>query len=185
MNKVIMLVGGSRSGKSVYAEQIAARLADEQGQEVYYLATATIWDAEFARRVKSHQERRPAAWHTVEEPLDIDEVLLGYKEQPGIYLLDGIGTWVANLMYHDNYPDFSWNLAREKEFFLKVRSLINSWAAIKGTVILVADEVGLAIVPENEQGRIFRDLNGQTNQYLAQEADELYLLTCGIPLQLK
>ncbi len=184
MSKVIMIVGGSRSGKSTYAEQIARQLAAENGQEVYYLATATVWDDEFAERVRKHQQRRPVEWHTIEEPCDIDQVLLAQTDKRGVFLIDGIGTWVANLMYRDNYPDFSWDLARERAFFSKVNSLIQSWSDM-ATIIVVADEVGMAIIPENEQGRVFRDLNGWANQYLAKEASEVYLMTCGIPLRIK
>lgn len=185
MAKVIMLVGGSRSGKSAYAEQIACQIAARDRLEVYYLATATIWDEEFAQRVQKHRQRRPAAWHTIEEACDIEQILLEWTDKTGVFLIDGIGTWVANLMYRDNSPDFSWDSIREKAFLAKVARFVESWPAIAGTIILVADEVGMAVVPENEQARIFRDLNGWTNQCLAKEVSELYLLSCGIPLQIK
>ncbi len=185
MAKLIMLVGGSRSGKSLYAEQIAAKLAAENHQDVYYLATATIWDDEFAERVKKHQQRRPIDWHTLEEACELGQVLGRMNDKPGIILIDGIGTWVANLMYRDNYPDFSWNAAKEKQFFQEVDLFIAACQAHAGTIILVADEVGMAIVPENEQARIFRDLNGWANQALAQAANECYMLTCGIPVKIK
>ena len=185
MAKLIMLVGGSRSGKSLYAEQTACQLAAQDDQEVYYLATAMVRDDEFAERVKKHQQRRPKDWHTIEETCDIGQTILAVHEPGGIFLIDGIGTWVANLMYQDNWPDFAWNSAREKWFFSQVDELLEACKNRVGTIILVADEVGMAIVPEYEQGRIFRDLNGWTNQRLAQAANEVYLVSCGIPQQLK
>ncbi len=185
MAKLIMLVGGSRSGKSAYAEQIASQLAAQEAQEVYYLATATVWDDEFAERVKKHQLRRPTDWHTIEETCDIGQALLAVHEPGGIFLIDGIGTWVTNLMYRDNWPDFVWHSTKEEWFFSQVDVLLEACKARAGTIILVADEVGMAIVPEYEQGRIFRDLNGWTNQHLARAANEVYLLSCGIPLRIK
>lgn len=185
MAKMIMLVGGSRSGKSSYAEQIAQNSAALNGMPVYYLATGSIWDEEFAGRVRNHQLRRPSDWHTIEETCDIDQALLAVNEQDVIFLVDGIGSWVANLMYRDNWPEFTWDSNKEKLFFNKVDLLITACNTRAGSIILVADEVGMAIVPENEQGRIFRDLNGWTNQRLAQNANEVFLLSCGIPLRLK
>lgn len=185
MAKLIMLVGGSRSGKSLYAEQIASKLAVQDAQVVYYLATATVWDDEFAERVLKHQQRRPTDWHTIEETCDIGQALRSVSESDGIFLIDGIGTWVANLMYRDNWPDFIWHSAKEKWIFSQVDVLLEACKDREGTIILVADEVGMAIVPENEQARIFRDLNGWTNQCLAKAANEVYLLSCGIPLRLK
>lgn len=185
MANLIMLVGGSRSGKSANAEQIALNGAAQGGMAVYYLATGSIWDDEFAERVRNHQLRRPDDWHTIEETCDIDQALLAVGEQNVIFIVDGIGTWVANLMYQDNGPDFTWNSDKEKRFFSKVDALIAACHTRSGNIILVADEVGMAIVPENEQARIFRDLNGWTNQRLAQAASEVFLLSCGIPLRLK
>jgi adenosylcobinamide kinase/adenosylcobinamide-phosphate guanylyltransferase len=185
MAKLIMLVGGSRSGKSFYAEQMAMQWAAQDEIAVYYLATGSIWDEEFAERVKNHQLRRPTNWHTIEETCDIDQALLAVNERGAIFLIDGIGSWVANLMYRDNSPDFTWNADNQKLFFSKVEALIAACKIRSGRIILVADEVGMAIVPENEQARIFRDLNGWTNQRLAQAASEVFLLSCGIPMRLK
>lgn len=185
MANIIMVVGGSRSGKSYFAEQTAGELAIQSGRKVFYLATATIWDSEFAERVEKHRQSRPADWSTVEEPCDIDRALLEKSDKTGIVLVDGIGTWVTNLMYRDNWPEFKWNSIREEAFYHKVGSFIEACRLYQGSIILVADEAGMGIVPDNEQGRIFRDLNGWANQHLAQEAGEVYLMTCGIPLQVK
>lgn len=185
MLKVIMLVGGSRSGKSAFAEQMAMNLAAQNKQPVYYIATANICDEEFAMRVKKHRERRPSSWQTVEEPCDLDKVLTEYRNQRAIFLIDGIGTWVTNLMYCHNFSEFTWGIDQEIKFMQKINLFIESWEVLDGTIIMVADEVGMDVVPENIQARIFRDLNGWANQRLAQEAAELHLLVCGIGLQIK
>lgn len=185
MAKVIMVVGGSRSGKSAFAEQMAANLAFDYKQEVYYIATGTICDDDFAQRVRKHQERRPSSWHTIEEPYVLDIILTKHIDKPGIYLIDGIGTWITNLMYEDNLAHFNWGNQEESAFFQKLDSFIRSWKSMQGTIILIADEVGMGIVPENAQARIFRDLNGWANQRLAQEAQEVHHLVCGIGLRIK
>jgi adenosylcobinamide kinase/adenosylcobinamide-phosphate guanylyltransferase len=184
MAEVIMLVGGSRSGKSGYAEKLAAETAERNSWPVYYIATAFISDPEFADRVEKHRQRRPAAWHTVEENCDLGKILQS-TSQPAVFLIDGIGTWVANLMYRDNYPEFSWGTENEKVFWQYLTAFVHSCSQARGTVILVADEVGMGIVPENLPARVFRDLNGWANQRLAQEAARLYHMVCGIPLQVK
>lgn len=185
MAKVIMVVGGSRSGKSAFAEKMALNLASIQQQDVYYIATGKVYDEEFAHRIQKHRERRPFSWQTIEEPCDVDQILMQHSGKPGIYLIDGIGTWVANLMYEDNLNEFSWGSEREQLFFRKLASLISSWQGIDGTILLIADEVGMGIVPENVQARVFRDLNGAANQSLAQEAHEVHLLVSGIGMQIK
>lgn len=186
MSEIIMVVGGSSSGKSVFAEQLAGELSEVQKIPVRYLATGTIGDEEFARRVDRHRQRRPVSWNTIEEPCDLDLVLQSQEgEGKAIFLVDGIGTWVSNLMYQNNHQPFCWDEVKELSFTEQVERFIRSLDNIKGTLILVADEVGMDVVPASQEGRIFRDLNGQTNQALAKRSDRVYLLSCGIPIQIK
>lgn len=185
MNEIIMVVGGSSSGKSAFAEKKARELSQAGKIQVIYLATATIWDEEFARRVQKHRDRRPSTWKTIEEPYDLHLQLQRARKEPVVFLIDGIGTWVTNLMYRDKQPPFHWNEQAQRYFDEQLQYFIASMEDINGTIILVADEVGMAIVPASPEGRIFRDLNGQTNQILAERADRVYLLSCGIPLQIK
>ncbi len=186
MSEIIMVVGGSSSGKSVFAEQLASELSEDQKIPVKYLATGTIWDEEFARRVERHYNRRPDSWKTIEEPCDLDLVMQSQEvEGEAVFLVDGIGTWVSNLMYKNNHQPFGWDEVKELSFTEQVERFIQSLDSIKGILILVADEVGMDVVPASQEGRIFRDLNGQTNQALAKKSNRVYLLSCGIPIQIK
>lgn len=185
MADIILVVGGSRSGKSVFAESKVHELEKKLKYPVTYVATGTIWDEEFAKRVAKHRQRRPVEWATIEEPCNLHEVIKNKAEIPEIFLVDGMGTWVTNIMYK-NYPeDFSWDDTKEKEFLNYLDLFINACNEFNGKIILVADEVGMDVVPERKQTRVFRDLNGIANQRIAQKASEVYLVICGIPVQIK
>ncbi|OEF97990.1 bifunctional adenosylcobinamide kinase/adenosylcobinamide-phosphate guanylyltransferase [Desulfuribacillus alkaliarsenatis] len=204
MAKLVMVVGGSRSGKSSFAEKLAFdyEKANENTSEnttVYYIATGKIFDEEFAKRVKQHTVRRPKHWITIEEPIFISEVLQGegapkhriQSEGTPLYLIDGVGTWVANLMYQSELqPElvtgvFHWDEGIEQRCINEIERFIDGCANASGTIILVADEVGMDVVPEHKEARVFRDLNGLANQKLAKQADEVHLVVCGIPVQIK
>ncbi|KUG05451.1 adenosylcobinamide-phosphate guanylyltransferase [hydrocarbon metagenome] len=185
MAEVIMMVGGSRSGKSSSAEKLAANCEKKLGYPVIYIATGTIWDEEFALRVEKHRLRRPSSWHTVEEPCDLSRIFNEYIDQPQIYLLDSLGTWVTNIMYRENVTNFSWDEEKEQAFLDQLELLTESLENANGTVILVADEVGMDVVPASQEGRIFRDLNGMTNQTLAAKARQVSMVVCGIELRIK
>ncbi len=147
MNEIIMVVGGSSSGKSAFAEKIA-RQASKNGEiQVVYLATGTIWDEEFARRVQKHRQRRPSTWKTIEEPCDLHLPLQAVKKEAVVFLIDGIGTWVANLMYRYQQHPFTWNEQAQRCFDEQRQRFIHSMEGVNGTIILVADEVGMGIVP--------------------------------------
>ncbi len=185
MAEVIMVVGGSRSGKSTCAEKLAENYGQKLGYPVIYIATGTIWDEEFALRVEKHRLRRPSSWQTIEEPCDLSTIFNEYLDQPQIYLLDSLGTWVTNMMYRDNITKFSWDEEKEQAFLSQLELLAESLGNANGTVILVADEVGMDVVPASQEGRIFRDLNGMVNQQLAAKARQVYMVVCGIELRIK
>jgi adenosylcobinamide kinase/adenosylcobinamide-phosphate guanylyltransferase len=186
MAEAVMILGGSGSGKSAYAEEMAAFLEQELGLGVCYLATGTIADEEFARRVALHRQRRPASWRTVEEGLDLAGALRGLGQGPLICLVDGIGTWVSNLLLQNaDEEDWTWDAGQENQFLQRLQEFIEAWAGMEGVLILVADEAGMGVVPEYALGRAFRDLNGKANQMLAQAADTVYFVAAGLPLCLK
>ena len=193
MARITMVVGGSRSGKSAFAEKIACRLEQEQAGSVTYVATGTIWDHEFAKRVEKHKNRRPINWGLIEEPCNLHDAIADGKTQ-GIFLVDGIGTWVANLMYSISPKDehqlqknqnFTWDRKHEGKFTEYLKLFIDACNNFEGIIIIVADEVGMDVVPYYKEARIFRDLNGMANQQLANHAEEVYLVVCGIPLKIK
>ena len=184
----ILVLGGSRSGKSAHAEQLLAGRDD-----VVYLATSRVddTDAEWATRVAAHRVRRPALWTTLETTAP-SELLRG-----GAVLVDSVTTWVAALMDEtgvwdttdpggahaaDRAGDAEAALARLAE---RCDALVNSWVMTPAHVVAVSDEVGLGVVPETRAGRLFRDTLGTVNQRLAATADEVWFVVAGLPQQLR
>lgn len=178
MPQTIFITGGARSGKSVFAEQRALVF----GAQLCYLATAQALDSEMEERVKRHRERRGEQWHTLEEPLDLARALNGCDD--GCYqaiLVDCVTLWLSNLLfaYETQAGD------REERVLQNVRRLADTLREMTTPVILVSNEVGMGIVPENALARLYRDIAGRANQLLAGVADEVHVVISGIPLKLK
>lgn len=178
MARLILITGGSRSGKSEYAQLAAERLPEPR----YFVATCPRTDDEMARRIQKHRDaRREGLWQTIEEPLE-PERSLRVGGGAGVYLIDCITLWVNNLMYQSDRQDRSFT---EEEMVGKCQELIAAAGEVNGTVIAVTNEVGSGIVPENASARLYRDLVGRSNQVIAAAADEVILIVCGLPLKLK
>lgn len=178
--KLILVLGGSRSGKSEFAEKIAERT----GKRMTYIATAAVRDEEMAERVKLHQKRRPNSWVTVEEEKDVLGALsLGGKGD--VFLLDCATVWLTNLLLEQQPTETDAALDKKEARILgQVAGLVETVESGLD-LIVVSNEVGLGIVPEHPLGRIFRDLAGKANQVLASKADSVYLVVAGIPLVIK
>jgi len=164
-----LVLGGARSGKSRYAESLLG------GAGGVYIATAEAIDDEMRARIAGHRARRGAEWTTVEAPLDLAGALGAQRSGAagaGV-LVDCLTVWLGNLMHAGRDID------RE------VRTLVESLAEPIAPVVLVANEVGLGVVPDNALARAFRDHAGRLNQALAARADRVVLVTAGIPLVLK
>ena len=167
MKRLTLVLGGARSGKSRYAESFAAEVSGSKT----YIATAEAFDDEMQARIASHQTGREAGgWATIEAPLDPVGAL---KRAHGFVLLDCVTVWLGNLMHH------------ERDIGKAVDLLCEAAAARDGETVLVSNEVGLSIVPENALARRFRDEQGRANQRLAAVADHVVLLVAGLPLKLK
>lgn len=175
-NKLILVIGGGRSGKSAYAERLTCGLADRR----CYVATAPVCDDEMADRVRRHRERRAGGnWTTVEEELDLAAALDRAAETgAGAVLIDSLTLWIGNLMYRDETLDEDRLAARCGDFLQSARRK-------SFPVVMVTDEVGLGLSPESPVARRFRDLAGRCAQTVAAEADEVYFMTAGIPLKVK
>ncbi|MDO9309766.1 MAG: bifunctional adenosylcobinamide kinase/adenosylcobinamide-phosphate guanylyltransferase [Deltaproteobacteria bacterium] len=177
MALTILITGGARSGKSVLAEKLAL----EFPAPLCYLATAETLDVEMEERVRQHRERRGEQWHTLEEPLDLLLALKGCDGRHGVILVDCITLWLSNLLFASEISEGD----LEELVLSHVRQLAECLRELKSTVILVSNEVGMGIVPENRLARLYRDIAGRANQLLAAAADEVHVVISGIPLRLK
>lgn len=174
---VILVTGGARSGKSVYAERVAAPLG---GGAVTYLATAQPLDEEMARRIRRHRERRPTGWRTHEVRRGAGEAVAAAAD--AVVLLDCLALLTSHVLLAEE--------ARGEEAAIdacleEVDRLLAAAAARPGTLIVVTNEVGLGLVPSTPLGRWFRDALGLANQRVAAAARDVVLLVAGIPLAVK
>lgn len=169
MKRIILITGGSRSGKSTYAEQLALGLSETP----VYLATARIWDEEFRERVRRHQARRGPQWTNIEEEKQLSRHTLDGR----VVLMDCLTLWCTNFFF-DLESDVDRALAEAKAEF-------DRFTAQDATFILVTNEIGMGGTSENEIQRKFTDLQGWMNQYAASRADEVILMVSGIPMKIK
>lgn len=168
MQKSILVTGGARSGKSVFAEGLALTL----GARPIYIATAEAGDEEMAARIAEHCARRGAAWTTREAPIDLVGALDATDGQ-GPRLVDCLTLWLSNLML------------AERDVAAESARLAAAIGRQSAPMIFVTNEVGAGIVPENALARAFRDAAGRLNQGVAAVADEVYVTISGLPLRLK
>lgn len=168
---ITLVIGGARSGKSKYAEQLAI----SKQLPVTYVATATALDAEMEARILDHQTRRPADWKLHECPLDLAELLRNEAQKKQAIVVDCLTLWLNNQLYKDPTQNFS----------LLGSTLIEAIKDSPAQIILVSNEVGLGIIPLGEVTRQFVDEAGRLNQQLAQVADKVIFTVAGLPLVLK
>jgi adenosylcobinamide kinase / adenosylcobinamide-phosphate guanylyltransferase len=174
----LLITGGVRSGKSRFAENLATEMAGQ----IVYLATAEPGDAEMAERIARHQQRRPKDWLTIETPLDVPMILRTYQGGYTI-LLDCLTLYLSNLYF--KFQKISEAGELEELLHQELAGLAEIVATSEANLIIVTNEVGWGIVPENPLARAFRDLSGWANQQMARVCDEVYLVVCGIPMKFK
>lgn len=182
MGKLILVLGGARSGKSAFAERLARDLG---GARVVFVATAQAGDDEMAQRIAQHRRTRPAGWRTVEAPRAVGAALRQAVEvdhQP-VAVIDCLTLLASNVLGPD--PDRISAAAAREELERELDGLLAACRELPTTVIVVSNEVGAGIVPATPVGRLYRDLLGWANQALAREAQEAHLLVAGIPLRIK
>lgn len=170
--KIYFITGGARSGKSQFAES----LANGAGGKRAYLATAQALDAEMVERIERHRRRRGSSWDTYEEPLAVADLVRKLSGRYSVLLLDCLTLWLSNVIAREE---------RDEAVLERARGLADALAGFSGTCIVVSNEVGLGIVPDNRLARRFRDLAGVMNQLIAQTADEAYFLAAGLPMRIK
>jgi adenosylcobinamide kinase/adenosylcobinamide-phosphate guanylyltransferase len=171
-DKLILVLGGARSGKSNFAQELARNF----GSQVVYIATAQAKDEEMRQRIIKHQASRPSSWHTIEETHRLEKAIREHGEKAEVIIVDCLTLWISNLLL-DGSPDEI--ILRQAENLVRAAKLISA-----GT-ILVANEVGLGLVPDNALGRIYRDVAGRVNQLVASQADKVYFVVAGLALELK
>ncbi len=191
--RLILILGGARSGKSTFAERLAA------GSEktVAFIATATDSDEEMHQRIVRHKASRPQDWHTIEEPLDLVSAVQQALELADLALLDCLTLWLGNMLLQkqetvqsDEQEQAELRISSDQLNELALQHIEELLAKLQNagagkTLIAVSNEVGLGIVPAYPLGRIYRDTLGYVNQRLAQNADRVYLMVAGIAVDIK
>lgn len=173
--KLHFILGGARSGKSAYALALAeaALTVKSETPRLVYLATAEAGDAEMAARIRRHQSERGPRWSTIETPLDISAALDREKDSGQIIVIDCLTLWLSNLMH------------AERDIAAATGELLQALKACPCPVIVLSNEVGLGIVPDNPLAREFRDHAGRLHQALAAQADRVDFMAAGLQLRLK
>ncbi len=176
MAEIILITGGARSGKSRHAQKLGEALPGRK----LFIATCPVTDEEMHQRIERHRlDRQGAGWQTIEETVNLEQALVGNSDSD-VVLIDCLTLWINNLLFTD-----AGNMLDEEAVSVKVRKLVAACAKRPGVVIMVTNEVGLGIVPENGLARRYRDLVGRCNQEIASTADKVIMSICGIPLNIK
>lgn len=185
MGKIILITGGARSGKSTFAEvQVKTHKL-----QTAYVATAVAFDDSMKNRIKKHIDQRPEFWTTFEQPTQVHEIIETINQKHKVMLLDCITVLLTNTLFQN---DVDWDTITEEKIDIieeKIQSdlnkLVKKMQESDLTSYLVTNEIGSGIVPENKLARIFRDIAGRGNQYLASVSDEVYYVVSGIPMKIK
>ncbi len=181
--KTILITGGARSGKSSFAQEIATKSA----KRILFVATAQASDEEMRQRIAIHRQNRPANWRTLETPTEIGNHILSEIDDIEVVLLDDITLLLNNIVgefLSADGADIDEKKA-EKAVHKEIDDLVHCIQSLTADFIIVTNEVGLGLVPDNRLGRVYRDLLGKSNQTLAKVADEVYFMVLGLPLRIK
>lgn len=177
--KLIFILGGARSGKSIFAD----RLAKTFNKKVVYIATfPEDGDEEMLERIKEHKKMRPKEWKTHEIEKADDIILNVRKTKNSIILIECLTILISNLLFksHEKYTEET-----EESAINKIEKLITSIKNSDNTTIIVSNEVGQGVVPMNKLARRYRDILGKANQLMAKNANEFYVMFAGIPVEIK
>jgi adenosylcobinamide kinase/adenosylcobinamide-phosphate guanylyltransferase len=172
MGKITFILGGARSGKS----QLAIKLAKEKAKKVAFIATCLPRDREMKKRIALHKKIRPKSWKTFEEPEDLNLLLKQISSKFEVIIIDCLTLLVSNLLLKGIKASTIEN---------KINKIVLALKALESQSIIVSNEVGLGIVPENKLARAFRDIAGRVNQIVANKSSEMFFMVSGIPLRIK
>ncbi len=180
--RLILVLGGARSGKSSFAQEYAARLEREEKAAVVFVATARAGDEEMRRRIEAHRQNRPRGWKTVEEPLQVSRAIDEHCAGGTVAIVDCLTLLLSNIIHEKTELDRE---ALQNEVEKEISGIVRAVRNRRATVLIVSNEVGMGVVPSSPLGRFFRDVAGRANISLAREADEVHFLVAGIPQKLK
>lgn len=172
MGKITFILGGVRSGKS----QMAIKMAKKKNGKVAFIATCVPMDKEMKKRVSMHRKARPAHWQTFEEPEDIHSLLRKIDNKFDIIIIDCLTILVSNMLLKN---------LKDKDIEEKINQTMFALKRNKAEAIIVSNEVGMGIVPDNKLAREFRDIAGKINQITAKKSDEVFFMISGLPLSIK
>jgi adenosylcobinamide kinase/adenosylcobinamide-phosphate guanylyltransferase len=174
--KCIFILGGVRSGKSRFAQELAGKLS----HKVLFIATGEPRDEEMQARIDEHQKARPRNWRTLELPTSIGRQLESEIGDAEVVIIDCLTLLVANLLGDElDYPK------AEKRVRAEIDRLIVVIDRLNASFVIISNEVGMGLVPENRLGRFYRDVLGKVHQLIAQRASEVYFMAAGIPMKIK
>lgn len=184
MKKIILVLGGARSGKSNFAREYAQRGGIKN---VLFVATATAGDVDMHRRIEKHKHERPSTWRTLEAVTNIGRQIESNAGDAQLVIVDCITLLINNIFNRFDEKQFDTldDSLLEKELVAELEQFLSCLKKVDASFLVVSNEVGLGLVPDNRMGRLYRDCLGRANQMLAQVSDEVYLLVAGIPLMIK
>lgn len=177
--KLTVIFGGARSGKSYYAQKLAA----EHARQVLYVATAQAGDEEMQTRITAHRAERPAHWATLEAPLQVGAAIGGWPGEADVILIDCLTLLASNVIVPLPEPVTEQNAT--EVLFAEVDQLLHAYAQSEAEWIIISNEVGLGLVPPYPLGRVYRDALGRANQRLAAVANEVLFMVAGLPMKVK
>ncbi|MGB9499722.1 MAG: bifunctional adenosylcobinamide kinase/adenosylcobinamide-phosphate guanylyltransferase [Dissulfuribacterales bacterium] len=173
MKNTIVVIGGCRCGKSAHALRLAEQIAKDKK---IFIATCVPFDKELQQRVKRHQKERGSSWSTIEVPILLQQAIIENSRKGNVILVDCLTLWLNNLLMEIDAQEY---IAEN------IRQLTGALNKAQCPVILVSNEVGTGIVPENRFARLFRDMAGFVNQKVAEHADSVIWMVAGIPVKIK
>jgi Adenosyl cobinamide kinase/adenosyl cobinamide phosphate guanylyltransferase len=182
--RLMLVLGGARSGKSTFAERLAAH----SGRSVAYIATATAGDNDMRERIARHRAARPADWITIEEPLQLSQAVRQAAECADVIILDCATVWLANWLFRgEELDDDAISALHYESALAEIAALTNTLTTLptEKVLIVVSNEVGQGIVPAYPMGRVYRDVLGLVNQRLAAAAERVYWMVAGLGVDIK